>query len=368
MGGTFSVVVCSLCTLASAQVVPDLPPLPSASLPVSPSPLPSALLDIVHPSPSPVSPTGVPPKASAVPSEPVEEQNTSQGSSTFVPSPTLGAKPSKTPSASSAITSAPIITASASPSPFWEFTNADGKCERDISRPRPKLGKSQLRYAVCVLLSGAAVGLASVLYGLAAEWEAKEDHSWIRFFSIITSRVLILCAVKISAALVASITKASPEDGALDASGAFLTWGSAIFTRLYYEGFKMNLAILEFIDADTVWHHELREYLSARVAIPDDEDEMLNKSEGGLNDRATDRNQRTADRLTIKQRLLGGHFERKLLMFTSVLYIASEISVLTVNVIGLVDALRTKPTDVVYFSSDDSAGQCGLSYSDLPSK
>lgn len=367
MACTLSLLICTLYTLASAQVVPDLPPLPTASLPVSPSPLPSALFDIVHPSPSPVSPTGVPPKASAVPSVPVEGENQSQGLPTPAPSTTLAANPSKPPLGSS-ITSKPTVSASASPSPFWEFTNADGKCERDTSHPRPRLGKSQLRYAVCVLLSAAAVGLASLLYGLAADWEAKEDHSWLRLFSIITSRLLILCAVKISAALVASITKASPEDGALDASGAFLTWGSAIFTRLYYEGFKMNLTILEFVDGDTVWHHELREYLSARPVISEDEDELLNKTEVEPNGSVADRNKRTADRLTIRQRLLGGNFERKLQMFTSVLYIASESSVLTVNVIGLVDALRSNPANAVYFSSDDSAGQCGLSSSDLPSK
>eukprot|EP00178_Gracilaria_changii_P014762 TRINITY_DN413_c0_g1_i2.p1 TRINITY_DN413_c0_g1~~TRINITY_DN413_c0_g1_i2.p1 ORF type:complete len:371 (-),score=36.18 TRINITY_DN413_c0_g1_i2:2277-3389(-) len=362
-------ILCHTWLCIEAQIIPDLPPLPSASPPGSPSPLPSALLDFLHPSSSPLRPTAVPPHTSAVAGPPptidADGNNPSTVSSSRpVPSTNI---PSVFPPNNPSSGLGPVASEAPSPSPSGEFINSEGKCVRDTSRPRPKLGKSQLRYAMCVLLSAAGVAIASLLYSLAADWEAKQDHSWLRLFWIILARLLILGTVKISAALVASITKASPEDSALDASGAFLTWGSAIFTRLYYEGFKMNLATLEFIDADSVWHDELRNFLSARTAHqPDDEDELLtSESKDPSAGEAINQN---SYRLTIRQRLLGGNFERKLLMLTTILYIASEISVLTANVAALVDAFRGDLDRVVYFSSDDSAGQCGLSSSDAPSK
>lgn len=213
--------------------------------------------------------------------------------------------------------------------------------------------------------------MASVLYGLASDWNPQEVHAFYRLLWITIARILIVAAVKISAALVASITKASPDDSALDASGAFLTWGSAIFTRLYYEGFKMTLAVLEFIDNDTIWDDKLKEFLSLERTSsgssssqetsrgPDAEGLVTSQERGTVN--------LSRKKVSIVRWIFGGNIERKLLLISAVLYFASEVSVLYTNVMGLVGAFSesANPDDVIFFASDESAETC-FSSKDVP--
>lgn len=340
------------------QALPELPDFPSPSPPASPSPLPSVLNDLVNPSPSPLAPTAIPP--GLLPTQ-------SPTGPTAAVSPTL--IPSG-PQASSSPVPEPTASQPASPSPLSEFFDEDGVCVRDETKPRPILGKSQLRYAVSVLLSAAAVALASVFYGAASDWEPEIDHFVYRVIFIVMARLLIIGAVKVSAALVASITKASPDDGALDASGAFLTWGTAIFTRLYYEGIKMTMAVLEFTKNECVWDDKLKDFFS----IQGSEEHVISKEGGDREDQeflTTDESsdsKRSRNRVSLIRKIAGGNFERRLFLITTVLYFASEISVLTANVLDLVGAFAETPDRISFFSSDDQGGQCGITSRDVPRK
>lgn len=348
---------CTLSSTVLGQALPDLPDLPSPSPAPSQSPLPSALAELVNPSPSPIQPTAVPPGAS--PGAPA---------ATGAVPPPGSTEPSPEPSQSTQA----VATGSPSPSPsVSSFLDENGNCIRDESQPRPTLGKSQLRYAVSVLLSAAAVALASVCYGLASDWEPEEVHAVYRLIWITLARILIVGAVKVSAALVASITKASPDDGALDASGAFLTWGSAIFTRLYYEGFKMTMAVLEFTDNNTVWDDKLRDFLSVRRTSPNQKSSEENPGESDDEDLYVDGDRGVTDylqgKLSVLQRLTGGNLERKLLLVTTVLYFASEISVLSANVLVLVGAFlqNADPNHTNFFAAEEDGHEC-FSSSDIP--
>lgn len=357
-------VLCTLllCPFASTifgQALPDLPDLPSPSPAASQSPLPSALAELVNPFPSPPQPTAVPPEASS---------GSATATVTVAPPPSGQPSPEPTPSTPA------VVASSVSPSPSASsFLDEEGNCIRDENHPRPILGKSQLRYAVSVLLSAAAVAMASVCYGLAADWEPEEVHAVYRLLWITLARILIVGAVKVSAALVASITKASPEDGALDASGAFLTWGTAIFTRLYYEGFKMTMAVLEFTDNNTVWDDKLREFLSVRRTYP--HECPWEESPGVLDDEdlCVDRDRGVTDylqgKLSIARRLTGGNLERKLLLATTLtlFYFASEVSVLTANVLVLVGAFlqNADPNHTNFFAAEEDGREC-FSSRDVP--
>lgn len=355
----------SLLRVGSSQALPDLPDFPSASPVMSPNSSPGSLPEIPNPSPSEnikPSPSRSPSKTNSPGAVPSASMVPSSGSK---PSPRVSPNASRPPQSSSQVSSSP------SPSgPSSLDTNLDGACLRDEENPQPILGKSQLRYAISVLLSAGAVALASVLYGLASDWDPEEVHAVYRLIWITVARILIFGAVKVSAALVASITKASPGDSALDASGAFLTWGSATFTRLYYEGFKMTMAALEFVDNNTVWDDKLRDFLSVRrnssrpsclheTSANPDEGQILAQDRGFVN--------RLQGNLPLVQRIVGGNSERRLLLVTTIVYFASEISVLTTNVFNLVGAFmeNADPDDVSFFASDEGAEPC-FSSKDAP--
>lgn len=344
-----------------SQALPQLPEFPAPSPPASQSPLPSAIQDIIEEAQE---------SASASPSEFIKSSpspSVSFPSSTSVISP-LPATPAA--SASPSISASPtplnsegnVVDSGTEESveniiPSPKPTN-NNQCNRDMSNPKPTLGKSQVRYAVSVLMSACAVALSSLLYGLAFDWEPDVEHSFARIFFIILSRLLIVGAVKVSASLVASITKASPEDGALDASGAFLTWGSAIFTRLYYEGFKMTMAALSLMTNDAIWDDKLKEFLNDGLQNTKDIESNNGDPSSIEITRQNSDSIISLKRISILKRLFGGRIERKLLLVTAALYFASEISVLISNVLVLVGAFIDDPEHVNYFTDETERTPC----------
>lgn len=349
-------------TLIYGQALPDLPELPSASPAPTPSPFPSALAEIIAASPSPVKPTAVPAL-----DNPQDANSQPNAPTNISPTPVTNPSPTGTNSATidntqvdGSVTS-PQPSSIPSPSPTISFINENGICERSMTHPQPKLGKSQSRYAVSVLLSAGAVAAASVFYGIALDWEPQNYHLVLRLFMIICARLLTVGAIRMSAALVASITKSSPDDSALDASGAFLTWGSAIFTRVYYEGFKMTMAALDFTQNESIWDDELKEFLSINRThdkVKDNED--LNNDQQVSDQLQQGFLQATSTKTPhLIQRIFGGSAERRLVLLTAILYLASEISTLSANIMSLLSPFL-EPESVNYFTDDKQPGQCGI--------
>lgn len=393
MGAITALSVLLLFAVTRAQLIPSLPDLPSPSPAASQSPLPaivqealeSIVSELATPTPTPAnaSPIDGDPNPSALPAPedslpatavPVLSEtslgpvagNIQPESPDFVPedSESDGVVESLAPDADENSSE----TEAESP-PRAEFY-VNGVCVRDVKRPRPVLGNSQVRSALTVISSAAALACASILYGLAADWEIEEEHVLIRLLMILLARVLTIGAVKLSAALVAAITKTSPEDGALDASGAFLTWGTAIFTRLYYEGFKMTMVAIGFINSERVWDRKLRDYLNPEYlslkAFTDKD-----RNAGGVHAEEEEEEETIALRtesvlphsggnLPIMQRLLGGRIDRKLLMLCTLGYFASELSVLVANLLGLIGAFSNRARAPNYFAEDALGGQCGI--------
>ena len=200
--------------------------------------------------------------------------------------------------------------------------------------------------------------------------------SW-RIFSIIVARLLVLISIRVSAALVASITKASPEDGALDASGAFLTWGSAIFTRLYSEGAVMTMTAFGCIHHTSSWNDKLKKYINRYETSPTLQSNWYD--EGSLpgvppmshaaqnvgldyEDNEDDEDD-SSERLYLFKRIFGGRWERKLLLVIAVAYFIEEIAVLVLNVLSLVGSFESN--NAIFFTPDDEPGQCAIGPDDL---
>lgn len=237
-----------------------------------------------------------------------------------------------------------------------------------MSRPRPKLGKSQRRYAIAVLASAAAVGIATLLYSAVHSWTVDDNVHIRPFFCVVVARLLIFLAVRASAALVASITKASPNDSALDASGAFLTWASAIFTRLYNEGFIFTAAVLDLINKDGACVSHLQKYFKdTRVRTSDASDIPSDDTSAG---QAYDNGTSEPEKQNVStwRAFVTSRWEKKLFLFSVVLYVAQETTVLIVNVLTLVGSLAETEPNVVFFSADEEEGQCPLNGSDIRGK
>lgn len=224
--------------------------------------------------------------------------------------------------------------------------------------------------------SAAAVAFASVLYSIASGWETGEEHEMLRVSAIIIARVLIEIAVRISAALVASLTKGSPEDGALDASGAFLTWASAIWTRIYHEAFRMTLTAIGFYKDVTTWDAELREFLrpdpsqhGASGTSCSNDSSTLEKLENDIPESSTfGIDQESPVAIPMSQRLFGGRMERRLLILNSCIYVGVEVAEMVLHLIALIGDISQKPGKRSPFVPDDEAGQCGVRGEDAPCK
>lgn len=346
----------SIFLTCNAQVIPGLPDLPSVpptqSASASSSATPSS--SIVLPSPS----------TSPVPS--------------VTPSNTIGLSQNKPQAPASRLpSSTPSPTSSASPLP--EFTplgldeklpdispQPEKKCERNIELPAPTLGTSQLRYALSVVGSAAFVAFASVVYSAAASWETDRTHELFRLSCVILGRLLIVVAIKISASLVASISNSDPEDGALDASGAFLTWASAILTRAYYEAFQMTLRAIGFFEDKFAWDEQLQEYLSPHYEQLTVAAEEPASSIAGTEARSSVQ-ERQEPKLSIVQRLMGGRWDRRLLIAHAFIYIGTEIATLVINLKDFVNSF-SHPNERTIFVSSEFAGQCGIMEEDAPGK
>lgn len=214
-------------------------------------------------------------------------------------------------------------------------------------------------------------------------------HATIRFSLILIARLLIVLAVKMSAALVATIANSHPDDalnGALDASGAFLTWATAIFTRFYYEAVKMTLIAVGFYHHGAVWDVELRRYLSPlykklkpqrdqehgydngwpeQEEIPVQLAALLPQVSNRLEDLSEEERALYIQHpLTFAQRFKGGRIDRKLLMLTALLFMIAEIAALTKNLLQLVGYLTQR--NAFMFSSSENAGQCGIRRNEVP--
>lgn len=228
----------------------------------------------------------------------------------------------------------------------------DGKCERDTTVPTPVLGGSQIRFAFAVIGSAAAVALASMFYGVALDWDPEQEHELARLACVFIARLLIIFSIRVSASLVAAIVNADPNDSALDASGAFLTWASAILTRVYYEAVRMTFTAVGIFKNEGSWDQELREFLSpAHGRDSDVEAEGLMARE---------------ERLSPWQRLTGGRVDRLLLIGDAVLYVVVEITTLVVALLQLMGYLTQ--SNGIQFSEGESGGQCSIQGSDAPCK
>lgn len=235
--------------------------------------------------------------------------------------------------------------------------------------------------------SVAAVALASLLYATASDWEKRVPHVALRFACIAAARLLIVAAVKLSAALVAAIANSYPDDalnGALDASGAFLTWASAVFTRFYYEALKMTLVAVGFYHHGAVWDIDLRRYLSplrvrgaGRAMLEDEwrrEERRLSQARSDGEDIDDDDEEDPASEerhaffappsLPFSKRFAGGRIDRKLLMLVALMYMVSELSALTSSLLQLVGYLTQRNAFV--FADAETAGQCGIRSGDAP--
>lgn len=355
--------------ISYSQVLPELPDLPSVAPTVVPSisaaPIPSESSD---PTPSPT-PSNIPP-GSAAPSI----------STSSIPSPSAS---------SEELLPLPDVSPGVD-----EF-----QCIRNVDLPAPTLGTSQLRYALSVVASAAAVALASMIYTASAGWDGENfQHDGLRVTAILIARLLIIFAIKISAALVASISNSSPEDGALDASGAFLTWASAILTRTYYEAIQMTLKAIGFFEEQSFWDQELRIYLNPyhnRKKKNLDQESVqqssvdlnsVNAIHNGLPSRTDlsmvelgDGREEAKDLIDLenysnstapkKASLLalftGGRRDRQLLLFHSFIYMLSEITMLIINLKNFVDSFSDDAARTL-FVSEEEAGQCGITGSDAP--
>ncbi len=357
------VILLTLSSVTNAQLLPGLPDLPSAQPSISDvASLPSTSPPDLSPSPSVV--------------------------------------PSSSPSGPIAIVPTPNVSPAGSPSishdsPFPEISPIieELQCVRDVHLPAPTLGTSQFSYALSVVLSAAAVALASLIYTASAastkhintsfaknsdseQRENDSDHDGMRVFGIIVARVLIAISIKVSAALVASIANSSPEDGALDASGAFLTWASAILTRTYYEAIQMTLRALGFIAGNKIWDRELREYLEPYNPTPDPDEESIqeqqSQSVGLLQDpcRKCEQCEKSKRRVTkgrtLYQLLFWPPKDRLALTIHAILYIISECATLFINLKDFVNTFSSDAARTLFVPGDE-AGQCGI-VKDLPCK
>ena len=351
-----------LISVAISQILPGLPDLPSTQ--------PSVSEVAPNPSESPATST---PSISVIPSPLPSEA--------IVGDPTPNSSPSVSPS-SSKVNLLPEI------SPLIE----DPQCTRDTNVLAPTLGTSQLRYALSVVGSAAAVAFASVVYTASASSDkyiqistkkesglmtTNSDHDGLRVAGIIFARVLIAIAIKVSAALVASIANSSPEDGALDASGAFITWASAILTRTYYEAIQMTLRALGFLSGDKIWDRELREYLeptdpNAKQIVADEEEfieESVSQPETLENacekcEFCEKAKKRSTSGLGWYKLLFWGRKARFVLLCHALLYIVSEAATLIINLKDFVSSFSSDAARTLFVPADE-AGQCGIK-SDLP--
>lgn len=307
-----------LSRISSGQVLPELPDLPSVQPSQTSSPSFSASI--------PATPSA---STSAVPSITPTISKPPPGS----PLPSKTPTPSPTPSE---VLDEPEI------SPQIE----EIQCVRDERIPAPTLGTSQLRYAMSVIGSAAAVALASVVYTLSTGLNKRlvGEYDILRFCGILLARLLIVFSIKISAALVASISSSDPKDGALDASGAFLTWGTAILTRTYYEAFHMTLRATGFFfdfEEDPFWDTELREYLK----INDDDNDT--------------------HKYTLKELFFKGEGDRRVLIFHAFIYCTYEAATLIINLQNFVSSFSNDAVRTIFVPLD-KAGQCGISRRDGP--
>lgn len=329
----------------NAQVIPGLPELPSALPTISSSATVSPSTSIVLPSPT----------SAVSPSESINIPG-------LVPS--ALPIPSTTPSESPATSLPPVFEEELLPEipPQIEVQ----ECERNVELPAPTLGTSPLRYALSVVSGAALIGFATILYSAAVGWDTSQNHEAFRLTCVLIARVCIILAIKISASLVASISKSSPEDGALDASGAFLTWGTGILTRAYYEGFQMTLGAIDFFGDDFPWDKQLRHYLSPHYPhygrAPQHEEantEAVSSSRSGSED--------SLPYLTIFQRLKRGRIDRQLLMIHALVYFGVEIATLVIILKDFISSLSSPAAQQIFVSGDE-AGQCGITRQDVPSK
>lgn len=194
------------------------------------------------------------------------------------------------------------------------------------------------------------IAAAAKMYWIAMRWEHGDKYGMIRFMLLFVARILIFCTVKLSAALVASISNSDPNDGALDASDAFITWGSAIVLRMYYEGLNLLIRAIGYVGEKSEWCHIVDKFLGREenlVRLP---------ISRGTSNRSTSR--------PIRERRKSAAVV--LLVLHTVLYLTTEISVLVINFVEFINRYAGK--DEAKFYPMDKAGQCGIMDEDLVGK
>ncbi len=262
--------------------------------------------------------------------------------------------------------------------PLTGISQENSECVRDVKLPAPTLGTSQYAHALSVVLSSAAIACASFLYTECAtsngpcETDQKSNGSSNdrrRVAGIVFARVLIGISIKISAALVASITNSSPADGVLDASGAFLTWATAVLTRFYYEAIQMTVRPLGFLSGSELSNRQLRKYLKLpglnSSSESSAEEECDGESECSFKVLLRTHCESCAH-CTIYELLFWPRKARLILAIHAFLYFFAESATLIINLHRLINDFSPNAARTLFVPADE-AGQCGI-VRDLPSK
>lgn len=220
-----------------------------------------------------------------------------------------------------------------------------------------------------VFFSSASIGTASVLYSTASSWEIERELKAFRFICIVLARLLLIVSVKAAGALVATIANSDPGEAAIDISGALLTFASAIYVRIYYETFSINLTALGFYGDHAMWDRELREILSptysrdeGTLGLAEYEDDL--HGEGvALDDSRHD--ERTGSSHLVRpvglyRMLVGGRADRILLFTTMLLSAATEATNLILYTVEVVKAANVTDPAVPRFAAEGVADQCNI--------
>lgn len=236
-----------------------------------------------------------------------------------------------------------------------EASTFDQPCVRDVNYPAPVAGSSQFRYAMSVVASAVMIALASKLYHRLFRWKCGDDKGVWHLLVIILARIFVIIASKLSAALVASISN-TENDGALDASDAFITWGTSIILRVYYEGFELLYFTIALKEHRPEWLGLLKTYMPVSRSTHDVEtgrlQEVSDKKPSAVGEESHPRHLRM--------------FNAALLIVHSMLFIATDMTILVLNFVGFIKKYSGEVR--LPFKPSEDAGQCGIMSSDYGSK
>lgn len=162
-------------------------------------------------------------------------------------------------------------------------------------------------------------------------------------------------------------------EDAIDLSSLYLTWATAIMTRLFYESLKMTVAAVSFSADSSAWYKQLSEYMSPLFGNCDFDDEQVDliddvESSDAIRGNNEKRRVRNVKRLSIWKRTCGGRLDRKILIFAAALDIIFELANMILNLSTLLSSLHSQESTSIFAKEGEENQQCSANNSDAPRK